>query len=87
MKNELPHVLALFPGVRSRLSGSSQQQVDIQKDLVGGGMFALFLIPALYLLLDDFKTWWKEAWTHTFTGVFKKPLTTDTEAVQRSENV
>ena len=59
MKNELPHVLALFPGVRSRLSGSRQQQVDIQKDLVRGGMFALFLIPALYLLLDDFKTWWK----------------------------
>ena len=47
MKNELPQVLALFPGVRSRLSGSSQQQVDIQKDLVRGGLFALFLIYAL----------------------------------------
>jgi len=43
----LPEVLALFPGVRTKLSGSSQQQIDIQKDLVRGGLFAVFLIYAL----------------------------------------
>jgi len=47
MNKELPQVLALFPGVRSRLSGGSQMQVDIQQDLVRGGLFAVFLIYAL----------------------------------------
>ena len=47
MNTELPQVLAHFPGVRSRLSGASQQQVDIQKDLVRGGLLAVFLIYAL----------------------------------------
>jgi multidrug efflux pump subunit AcrB len=47
MNRELPEVLAQFPGVRVRLSGSSQQQVEIQKDLIRGGLFAVFLIYAL----------------------------------------
>ena len=47
MNKELPQVLADFPGVRSRLSGASQQQVEIQRDLVRGGLLALFLIYAL----------------------------------------
>ena len=47
MNTELPQVLAHFPGVRSRLSGSSQQQIEIQQDLVRGGLFAVFLIYAL----------------------------------------
>ncbi|MCP4046243.1 MAG: efflux RND transporter permease subunit, partial [Gammaproteobacteria bacterium] len=47
MNRELPQVLALFPGVRARLSGSSQQQVEVQQDLVRGGLFAVFLIYAL----------------------------------------
>ena len=47
MNKELPQVLALFPGVRSKLSGASQQQVDIQHDLIRGGLFAVFLIYAL----------------------------------------
>ena len=47
MNKELPQVLALFPGVRSKLSGASQQQVEIQHDLVRGGLFAVFLIYAL----------------------------------------
>ena len=38
MNKELPQVLALFPGVRSKLSGASQQQVEIQHDLVRGGL-------------------------------------------------
>jgi multidrug efflux pump subunit AcrB len=47
MFKELPQVLAHFPGVRSKLSGASQQQVDVQKDLVKGGLLAVFLIYAL----------------------------------------
>ena len=47
MNKELPQVLASFPGVRSRLSGSSQQQVEIQQDLLRGGLLAIFLIYAL----------------------------------------
>ncbi len=47
MNKELPQVLAHFPGVRSKLSGASQQQVEIQRDLVRGGLFAVFLIYAL----------------------------------------
>jgi multidrug efflux pump subunit AcrB len=47
MSKELPQVLAHFPGVRSRLSGASQQQVEIQRDLVSGGLLAVFLIYAL----------------------------------------
>jgi len=47
MDKELPKVLANFPGVRPRLSGASQQQVEIQQDLVRGGLLAVFLIYAL----------------------------------------
>jgi multidrug efflux pump subunit AcrB len=47
MSKELPQVLAHFPGVRSKLSGASQQQVEIQQDLIRGGLFAVFLIYAL----------------------------------------
>ena len=47
MNKELPQVLAHFPGVRSKLSGASQQQVEIQQDLVRGGLLAVFLIYAL----------------------------------------
>lgn len=47
LQKELPQVLAQFPGVRSRLSGSSQQAVEVQRDLVKGAMLAIFLIYAL----------------------------------------
>jgi len=47
MKKELPEVLAKFPGVRFKLSGVSQQQVEIQGDLLRGGLLAIFLIYAL----------------------------------------
>ena len=44
---ELPEVLKLYPGVSHRLSGSSQAALDVQKDLIFGALFALFLIYAL----------------------------------------
>jgi multidrug efflux pump subunit AcrB len=47
LQQELPEVLAGYPGVRHRLSGSSQSQQEVQQDLVKGTLFALFLIYAL----------------------------------------
>ena len=47
LSKELPQVLAAYPGVRHRLSGSSQRQREVTQDLVKGALFALFLIYAL----------------------------------------
>jgi multidrug efflux pump subunit AcrB len=47
LEKELPEVLALYPGVRHRLSGASQAQQEVQVDLIKGALFALFLIYAL----------------------------------------
>jgi multidrug efflux pump subunit AcrB len=47
LKKELPEVLAEYPGVRYRLSGSSKAEQEVQLDLVKGALFALFLIYAL----------------------------------------
>jgi multidrug efflux pump subunit AcrB len=47
LSKELPEVLAGHPGVRHRLSGASQSQQEVQRDLIKGASFALFLIYAL----------------------------------------
>jgi multidrug efflux pump subunit AcrB len=47
LRRELPEVLAQFPGVRSRLSGSSQAAQEVRGDLLAGAALALFLIYAL----------------------------------------
>jgi multidrug efflux pump subunit AcrB len=47
LNSELPKVLAHFPGVRSQLSGSSQEAREVQLDLVKGAALALFLIYVL----------------------------------------
>ena len=47
LQKELPEVLAQYPGVRHRLSGATQAQQDVQTDLIGGALLALFLIYAL----------------------------------------
>ena len=47
LQKELPEVLASYPGVRHRLSGASQSQQEVQRDLIKGAAFALFLIYAL----------------------------------------
>jgi multidrug efflux pump subunit AcrB len=47
LQRELPEVLAAYPSVRYRLSGASKAQQEVQRDLVKGAMFALFLIYAL----------------------------------------
>jgi hypothetical protein len=35
-------------------------------------VITLFLIPALYLILDDFQQWWKAAWAHATPTRFKR---------------
>jgi len=47
LQKELPEVLSQFPGVRSRLSGSSQAAREVQGQLLGGAALSLFLIFAL----------------------------------------
>lgn len=47
LNNELPEVLAQFPGVRHRLSGATRSMQEVQVDLLKGAAFALFLIYAL----------------------------------------
>jgi multidrug efflux pump subunit AcrB len=47
MDKELPEVLSQFSGVRSRLSGASQQAQEVQTDMLKGALLALFLIYAL----------------------------------------
>jgi multidrug efflux pump subunit AcrB len=47
LENELPQVMAKFPGVSYSLSGSSQAKQEVQHDLIMGALLALFLIYAL----------------------------------------
>jgi multidrug efflux pump subunit AcrB len=47
LQQELPKVLSQFPGVRSRLSGSSQAAREVQGELLAGAALSLFLIFAL----------------------------------------
>jgi hypothetical protein len=46
--------------------------IPMAASLAFGILFAtvitLFLIPSLYIILDDFKTWWREAWRHVLPG-------------------
>jgi len=69
--------------------------VPMAASLAFGILFAtlitLFLIPVLYLILDDFKQWWKEAWTYITPGQFKRDVTVVTGIGsginQRSEDI
>jgi multidrug efflux pump subunit AcrB len=60
------------------LETSLQAQIVIPMaaSLAFGILFAtvitLFLIPSLYLILDDFKTWWLEAWSHILPGIRRR---------------
>lgn len=47
LEKELPEVLARYPGVRHRLSGASEAQQEVQRDMTKGAVFALLLIYAL----------------------------------------
>jgi multidrug efflux pump subunit AcrB len=50
--------------------------IPMAASLAFGILFAtiitLFLIPSLYLILDDFGTWWREAWSHALPSRFRR---------------
>lgn len=60
------------------LETSLQAQIVIPMaaSLAFGILFAtvitLFLIPCLYIVLDDFGKWWREAWTHILPAKLRK---------------
>jgi len=60
--------LGLAPIAIFETSLQAQIVVPMAASLAFGILFAtvitLFLIPTLYLILDDFKQWWREAWAH-----------------------
>ena len=64
-------IFGLIPIV---LETSLQAQIVIPMaaSLAFGILFAtvitLFLIPSLYMILDDFGKWWREAWNHVLPG-------------------
>jgi len=47
LTQDLPAVMAQFPGVHYKLSGATETQQEVQADLVKGALFALFLIYSL----------------------------------------
>ena len=55
--------------------------IPMAASLAFGILFAtvitLFLIPSLYIILDDFKAWWRAAWSHVLpgdVGVERRPV-------------
>jgi multidrug efflux pump subunit AcrB len=86
--------LGLMPIALFETSLQAQLVIPMAASLAFGILFAtvitLFLIPSLYLILDDFHHWWKAAWTHATPKRFKQdePLRADAGAVitQRSKN-
>jgi multidrug efflux pump subunit AcrB len=60
------------------LETSLQAQIVIPMaaSLAFGILFAtvitLFLIPSLYIILEDFGKWWREAWSHATPNRFRK---------------
>ena len=36
-------------------------------------VITLFLIPSLYMILDDLGKWWREAWSHVLPSRRKAP--------------
>jgi multidrug efflux pump subunit AcrB len=46
-ETHLPEILASYPNVRYRLGGATRSQQEVQRDLLWGTLFALFLIYAL----------------------------------------
>jgi multidrug efflux pump subunit AcrB len=53
--------------------------IPMAASLAFGILFAtvitLFLIPSLYIILDDFANWWHEAWNHVLPARFRRQPT------------
>jgi len=68
--------LGLAPIAIFETSLQAQLVVPMAASLAFGILFAtvitLFLIPSLYLILDDIQNWWREAWSHITPQRFKR---------------
>jgi multidrug efflux pump subunit AcrB len=64
--------LGLAPITIFEKSLQAQAVIPMAASLAFGIVFAtvitLVLIPSLYLILDDFKNWWRDAWSHILPG-------------------
>jgi multidrug efflux pump subunit AcrB len=64
--------LGLAPITIFEKSLQAQIVIPMAASLAFGILFAtvitLFLIPALYMILNDYKSWWREAWSHVLPG-------------------
>jgi len=64
--------LGLAPITIFETGTQAQLVIPMAASLAFGIVFAtlitLILIPSLYLVLDDFGIWWKEAWRHVLPG-------------------
>ena len=62
----------------------AQLVVPMATSLAFGILFAtvitLFLIPSLYIILDDFGKWWREAWSHVLPSRGKEKQAEAAEA-------
>jgi multidrug efflux pump subunit AcrB len=87
--------LGLAPIAIFETSLQAQLVVPMAASLAFGILFAtvitLFLIPSLYLILDDFQHWWKEAWLHALPVRLKQdePVSADKDTLmtQRSKDI
>jgi multidrug efflux pump subunit AcrB len=76
--------LGLAPIAIFETSLQAKLVIPMATSLAFGILFAtvitLFLIPALYLVMDDFQKWWKEAWIHFTPRRYKQnePVASDT---------
>jgi predicted RND superfamily exporter protein len=90
MLTSLTTFLGLVPITLFETSLQAQLVIPMAASLAFGILFAtvitLFLIPSLYLILDDFKQWWKEAWQHVLPQRFKRLETGEAGLAQRSES-
>ena len=68
--------LGLAPIAIFETSLQAQLVVPMAASLAFGILFAtfitLFLIPVLYLILNDFGKWWSEAWSYSIPKRFKQ---------------
>ena len=60
--------------------------ISLSFGIVFATVITLFLIPTLYLILHDFKQWWKEAWAHATPGRIKKDRPATADTVQSSDS-
>ena len=77
--------LGLAPITFLETSLQARIVIPMAASLAFGIVFAtvitLILIPSLYLILDDFKNWWREAWSHVLSGRLRQAVHSHSHAI------